>query len=87
MNASTNPLCRICGEVAVYYKAGDWFCPAHLPKDVPPFPEPAINAEWTQATDPIAMLRRVQALEKIIAEMLRRVQALEKIIAEWSSGV
>lgn len=86
MSVTTNPLCH-CLEVANHFDGQRWFCGKHYQKpDLPPFPEPATLAEWTQATDPIAMLRLVQALEQIITALEKRIESLEFTIADWSGG-
>jgi hypothetical protein len=59
-------------EVANCYQDGKWFCTNHLPSIAPVLLEPATLEEWKAATDPIAILRRIEALEKIIKD--------------WSSG-
>lgn len=86
MSVTTNLLCY-CGAVANHFDGQHWFCGKHYQKpDLPPFPEPATLTEWTQATDPIANLRRVQALEQFITELGKRIVSLELTLTDWSGG-
>ena len=86
MSITTNSLCY-CGAVANHFDGLRWFCGKHYQKpDLPPFPEPVTLTEWTQATDPIVNLRRVQALEQIISTLENRIKSLELTLTDWSGG-
>lgn len=59
-----------CGQPAVCFCAGTYYCLEHLPTTIPQsdFLAPLGNLRYAQATDMPDILRRLERIERIIEE-------------------